>query len=223
MKRIIQSNAVMAALLVATLTSFTSIACDDLPDSAAETEQTPFEPRAEGQEPRYGTEIVAARELGTLKSRVGDEAYAGVECGVCHSLPDEGPPASRPSDLEDFHTGMQFDHGELTCNSCHHPDDRDLLRRADGRPIEFEQTMDLCGQCHGTQMRDYRRGAHGGMKGHWNLDDGPRVRNNCVNCHDPHKPAFPSMMPAPPPQDPLLEPDLMKGGNEHSNQKEGHQ
>ena len=210
----------IATALMAFGASF--VGCDDLPDTAAETETARFEPRAEGEQPRYGTEIVTSRELGTLKSRVGQEEYAGVKCGVCHSLPDNTPPAQRPEELEDFHTGMQFAHGDLTCNSCHHPEDRDLLRLADGRSLEFSETMDLCGQCHGPQMRDYNRAAHGGMKGHWNLDDGPRTRNSCVNCHDPHEPAFPSMIPAPPPQDPLLEPDLMKTSDEDSKHEEGH-
>lgn len=223
----IKMHAMAGATLIILGGALVSTGCDDLPDTAAETEQTPFQPRADGQGPRYGTTIVSSRELGMLKSRVGEEEFAGVQCSVCHTLPDTKPAAQRPDDLEEFHTGMQFGHGDLTCNSCHHPEDRDLLRLADGRALEFSETMDLCGQCHGPQMRDYRRGAHGGMKGHWNLDDGPRERNNCVNCHDPHAPAFPSMMPAPPPQDRLVEPGLVGDGDSHANdgepEKDGHE
>lgn len=150
---------------------------------------------------RFETTIVASRELGTLRTRVGQEAFAGVMCATCHSMEVDKAPAEWPTDLQDFHTGMTFAHGALSCNSCHNPDDRSTLRAANGKPVAFEDTMELCGQCHGPQMRDYRRGAHGGAKGYWDLNQGPRVRNNCVNCHDPHEPRYPRMMPEPPPRD----------------------
>jgi formate-dependent nitrite reductase cytochrome c552 subunit len=56
--------------------------------------------------------------------------------------------------------------------------------------------MQLCAQCHGPQYRDYRHGAHGGMAGHWDLAKGGRVRNNCIDCHDPHSPKYPTVRPA---------------------------
>jgi cytochrome c553 len=183
----------IASVLLLTALATGLWACD-APTSA---EPTSAEPTSK----RYETTIVASRELGTLKTRVGEEEFAGVMCSTCHSIPGEGPPAERPTELEEFHTGMQFGHGALTCNSCHNPDDRNTLRAANGKTIAFEDTMELCGQCHGPQTRDYRNGAHGGMNGYWDLSKGPRVRNNCVNCHDPHDPAFPTMMPAPPPRD----------------------
>lgn len=155
-----------------------------------------------GQE--HEVTIKASRELGTLKTRLGEEKYAGVMCSTCHSMPGDKPPATRPEELTEFHTGMKFTHGELTCNSCHNPDDRGTLRKADGTVVAFEDTMQLCAQCHGPQFRDYSNGAHGGMNGYWDLKQGPRVRNNCVNCHDPHDPAFPSMHSAPPPRDRFL-------------------
>jgi hypothetical protein len=61
--------------------------------------------------------------------------------------------------------------------------------------------MDLCGQCHGPQARDYAHGAHGGMTGYWDLSRGPRERNNCIDCHDPHAPAFPKVRPVFAPKD----------------------
>jgi hypothetical protein len=59
----------------------------------------------------------------------------------------------------------------------------------------------LCRQCHGPQARDFDHGAHGGMKGHWDLAHGDRLRHGCTTCHDPHSPAFSPMWPAPPPGD----------------------
>jgi len=61
--------------------------------------------------------------------------------------------------------------------------------------------MTLCSQCHGPQRRDYNMGLHGGMNGYWDLTKGGRTRNTCINCHDPHAPAFPLVMPVLPPKD----------------------
>lgn len=126
-----------------------------------------------------------------------------VSCATCH----DGRDASgivRPEDLEEFHTEMTFDHGLVTCASCHHPDRRDLLRLADGQTLPMSAAMDLCGQCHGPQRRDYDRGSHGGASGYWDLSRGERERNHCIDCHDPHAPAYPAFEPMPPPRDRFL-------------------
>jgi nitrate reductase cytochrome c-type subunit len=57
----------------------------------------------------------------------------------------------------------------------------------------------LCAQCHGPQARDFQHGAHGGMTGYWDLSKGPRRRNSCIDCHDPHAPKYPAVMPVFPP------------------------
>ncbi|MFW6053372.1 MAG: hypothetical protein ACOC9J_01025 [Persicimonas sp.] len=166
---------------------------------------TPAEPTGQPStetDKRYETTIKSSRELGTLKTRVGEEEFAGVQCSTCHSIPADGDtPAEHPDELEDFHTGMEFAHSDLTCNSCHNPNDRNTLRLADGKSLAFEDTRHLCAQCHGPQHRDYINGSHGGMNGYWDLNQGPRTRNDCVNCHDPHDPSFKPMMPAPGPRD----------------------
>lgn len=92
-------------------------------------------------------------------------------------------------------------HGELTCAACHDATDRAALHLADGRTIALLDAMTLCAQCHGPQKRDYDHGAHGGMRGHWDLARGPRERNHCVACHEPHAPAFGRFSPAPGPRD----------------------
>lgn len=126
----------------------------------------------------------------------------GIRCTTCHTDGDEGsPPAQTAGELSEFHTEMEFDHGELKCSSCHASDDRDKLKLADGSSIDFEDTMEQCAQCHSSEYRSYKHGAHGGMKGHWDRSEGPRIRNHCVTCHDPHDPAFPDVTPADPPRD----------------------
>ncbi len=134
----------------------------------------------------------------------GERAPTGapvvVACGTCHN----GEPAALPAQASEVagpHTGLVVQHGGNTCGSCHDPSRRDRLRLADGQQLELTEAMQLCSQCHGTQRRDYDHGAHGGMAGHWDLARGPRTRNHCIHCHDPHVPAYPRVLPAAPPRD----------------------
>jgi hypothetical protein len=126
---------------------------------------------------------------------------AEVRCNTCHATRVPNLSARSADDFKDFHQGLKFQHGKLTCLSCHHADDYESLRHADGRKIGFPQVMDLCSQCHGPQARDYAHGAHGGMTGYWDLSRGPRDRNNCIDCHDSHAPAFPKARPVFAPKD----------------------
>ena len=126
---------------------------------------------------------------------------AEVRCNTCHATRPPNPAARSGDELKDFHQGMKFAHGQLTCVSCHHAEDHESLRLADGRKLGFPRVMDLCSQCHGPQARDFAHGAHGGMTGYWDLSRGPRQRNNCIDCHDPHAPAFPKVRPVSAPKD----------------------
>ena len=124
-----------------------------------------------------------------------------IVCGSCHTTTTPRAETRTASKLKEFHQGLTYTHGNLTCLSCHNSADYDTLRRADGSALHFTEVMQLCGQCHGTQHRDYQHGAHGGMLGYWDLTRGPRWRNNCIDCHDPHAPAYPVVMPVFPPRD----------------------
>ena len=102
---------------------------------------------------------------------------------------------------KEFHQGMVYAHAGLSCLSCHHADDYDSLRLADGRKLAYDQPQGLCAQCHGPQTRDYLNGSHGGMKGHWDKTKGGRTRNTCADCHDVHAPAYPAWTPVFAPRD----------------------
>lgn len=120
-----------------------------------------------------------------------------VACSTCHAT----KPANRESrlgvPLAAFHQNLVGKHGNLTCISCHNTSDGfSSLRLADGTTIPHAEVMSLCAQCHGTQARDYAHGAHGGMTGFWDRSKGSRVRNNCIDCHDPHAPKYPVVSPA---------------------------
>jgi hypothetical protein len=118
-----------------------------------------------------------------------------VACVTCHARVDVGARASSPADLKEFHTGLTFRHGTLECGSCHAVDEPPLLRLATGAKLPTSEALALCSQCHGPQRRSFDHGAHGGMTGHWDLSRGPRERNHCVDCHDPHVPAIPKVAP----------------------------
>jgi hypothetical protein len=118
-----------------------------------------------------------------------------VACSTCHTTTKANPQISRSEDLDEFHQGLKFAHGAVSCLSCHNEKNYDALHLANGMSLAYENVMNLCAQCHGPQFRDYRNGSHGGMNGYWDLKAGGRTRNNCVDCHDPHAPAYVPVMP----------------------------
>jgi len=106
--------------------------------------------------------------------------------------------------LEDEHVEISemFNHAsdQRWCLDCHNADNRDVLRRANGDIISFEESYNLCGQCHGTIFRDWKAGIHGKRTGEWN---GKKQYRLCVHCHNPHNPKFKPLKPMPPPDNPL--------------------
>jgi formate-dependent nitrite reductase cytochrome c552 subunit len=153
-------------------------------------------------EPTGGTPVptrTPAVDTG-LKDYHGVEA--GVSCMTCHSTREphraNGVGGALP---KTFHQGLAYVHAGQSCLSCHHADDYDSLRLADGRKLAFRDSQQLCAQCHGPQTRDYLNGSHGGMRGYWDKSRGGRERNSCIDCHDPHAPAFPAMIPVFAPRD----------------------
>lgn len=123
----------------------------------------------------------------------GSGATVTVRCGTCHASKPANPSLRTAAELDVFHQGLEFRHGELSCLACHDATNYDRLKSASGEAIEFADHQRLCVQCHGPTARDYEHGAHGGMTGHWDLSRGPRTRLGCTRCHDPHAPAYPAM------------------------------
>ena len=158
--------------------------------------------------PRYEVSILRPAAPPAVRTGVydlhGKEVTA--TCVACHATREPNPRNRRSEDLDDFHKGLTFQHGSNACLSCHNKDDYNSLRLADGASVSFSDVMTLCAQCHGPQYRDYQHGSHGGMTGYWDLSRGPRTRNNCLHCHDPHAPAYVGALPAPPPRDRFLTP-----------------
>ena len=167
----------------------------------------------------FGTRIHQPDRLTSVRTDVQSSHGADlrVSCVTCHSARGPRPLPKQASELKEFHVGLKFQHGKLECGSCH--DDsapHRLLHLASGEKVEMPQAMRLCAQCHGPQKRDYDHGAHGGMNGYWDRSRGERVRNNCVDCHDPHSPAIPRSAPVLPPRDRYLEHASAEGtGRKH--------
>jgi hypothetical protein len=212
---------VFAAGLAITVSSLQGVAIEPpavtstKPADAPSDKPLEKEPRAEA--PRYETTIRRPSGPPTVRllqadpqGRVGE-----VSCVTCHAQREPDLSNRRPADLDLFHQNMKFSHGEVACYACHNPADAGTLRLADGAAVEYADVMTLCAQCHAPQARDFAHGVHGGMTGYWDLGRGPRLRNNCIDCHDPHVPQFPHMQPTFKPRDRFLDPHAAPAKEPH--------
>lgn len=118
-------------------------------------------------------------------------------CSQCH----QGMPVNRtPRKLEQFHQDIKLKHMPGGwCFDCHNPTNRDKFRLANGTLVGFEESYKVCGQCHGTVLRDWKLGIHGKRTGMWNAEKQYLL---CVHCHYPHQPKFKPLEPMPPPVKP---------------------
>ncbi len=114
-------------------------------------------------------------------------------CSQCH----QGMPVNKHPRKLQFHENITLKHMPGGwCFDCHNPDNRDKLRLANGKLISFDESYYLCGQCHGTILREWKAGLHGKRTGMWN---GEKQYRLCVQCHWPHEPRFKPIKPFPPP------------------------
>jgi len=216
---LLRPHIVLGLLLV--VTGCTAIRAQDAPgardDTLASAVPTP-DPTGVGPRvelPAEPTGVVVPASLRGLEAELESGEWAVVPCATCHALraePYELP--ADPASLGAPHTGLELAHGDLACASCHDPSSADRLHMASGESIALTEAMRLCAQCHGPQFRDYRAGAHGGMQGYWDTSRGPRTRRHCVDCHLPHAPAFPRVMPMPPPRDRFLDHHSTENGHD---------
>ncbi|MCY1721002.1 hypothetical protein OU798_11660 [Prolixibacteraceae bacterium Z1-6] len=118
-------------------------------------------------------------------------------CNDCHSEIEPNPERRELVDMHDDITAM-FNHDSENrwCLDCHDINNRDSLRLASGKLLDFKESYKLCGQCHGEKLRDWKVGVHGKRTGEWN---GKKEYLLCVHCHNPHAPKFEGITPEPPP------------------------
>jgi hypothetical protein len=147
---------------------------------------------------------VAVEEITTdpLRSPLADPPLmlvAGFEkkCTECHRL--FTSPLDTPRRLMQ-HCEVVTDHGlNDRCFNCHDREDRNRLVLNSGETVPFADATRLCAECHGPVWRDWERGIHGRTVDYWDASRGPRRRLTCVECHDPHVPAYDPMQPLPGP------------------------
>ena len=115
------------------------------------------------------------------------------KCSSCHTQ----KAVTVNQGLELTHSDIAIEHGRegqtLSCNDCHHQEERNFLEDKKGQKIDFDHSYQLCGQCHFRQKRDWLGGAHGKRVANW---AGERVVYNCTTCHNPHSPLFKKRFPA---------------------------
>jgi uncharacterized CHY-type Zn-finger protein len=117
-------------------------------------------------------------------------------CMECHALFPAKWHYARPMRQ---HADIKLEHGNNRfCLNCHHPTNRNVFVDYDGSEIPEPKVDLLCGKCHGTIHRDWEAGVHGRHNGHWNAKMGGESRLTCIQCHDPHSPAFKPMHPLEP-------------------------
>jgi hypothetical protein len=126
-----------------------------------------------------------------------DVAVFTYRCNDCHKV--IPPPQDDPRTVIQ-HREIDLQHGINTrCLNCHHPTNRNAFVNDFGHEIPWNQPQRLCAKCHGPVYRDWQHGSHGRTNGYWNKSKGIQTRRKCIECHDPHRPPFPSLHPAPPP------------------------
>jgi hypothetical protein len=158
------------------------------------------------KEPDNYETIKVNNEREENKTVVKDEEYAvepppfseGIfPCKDCHA---NFPPNPVRRNLVEWHDEISamFNHDSENrwCLDCHDLNNRDYLRLASGKLLDFKESYKLCGQCHGEKFRDWKVGVHGQRTGEWN---GKKEYLLCVNCHNPHSPKFKELTPEPPP------------------------
>lgn len=134
------------------------------------------------------------------------EDLSDFECYVCHAQ-DKPPPLLFDEQnlliIPDEHGNIVMGHGSHNrnnlCYNCHNESNLLTLQTRDGQELKFEDSVQLCGSCHGPTLRDWDAGAHGRTSGYWDRSAGQITRLQCANCHDPHAPQIPSLHPAPGP------------------------
>ena len=136
-------------------------------------------------------EITEGEHTFLIPERKGQiKSYA---CTECHS---KSLNQMQSEDVKKAHWDIKLVHANeitMNCITCHNPDNMNNLKSLTGMEIDFNNSYNLCNQCHTKQFEDWKGGAHGKRIGGWAP---PRAAMTCVNCHNPHKPHFESRWPA---------------------------
>ena len=117
-------------------------------------------------------------------------------CSECHNEPLADLRNEQLKVGKKSHWNIEMQHASskiMNCTSCHSEGNMDELHSITGEPISFNNSYQLCSQCHQQEHKDWVGGAHGKRVGGLAK---PVVKNTCTNCHNPHKPGFPLKYPS---------------------------
>lgn len=134
-------------------------------------------------------------ELPPFEVASRERSISKFPCAECHNKP-LAVLRIAPKDKKASHWDIRLAHGKkdaLQCNTCHNFEDFANLKTLTGKPVAFNHSYQVCGQCHSRQINDWAGGAHGKRVGGWAP---PRVVTNCTGCHSPHKPHIDSRWPS---------------------------
>lgn len=153
----------------------------------------------------FGAPVTVRMSAAELMRTDGDVSM--LSCYSCHetdSPPEIGYDADGILIWEEHKFDFELRHGRSHrnefCYTCHAKENLEKLRAPDGTLMNIDEGNLLCGSCHGTLYRDWEDNLHGRVTGYWNRDMGPTKQEDCTSCHNPHNPAFPSLIPSPGPQ-----------------------
>ncbi|RFC43030.1 MAG: hypothetical protein DUW69_002282 [Verrucomicrobia bacterium] len=135
-----------------------------------------------------------------------NEDLSDYDCYGCHEK-GKPPPirydANQKIIVPKEHSDVVMGHGSHDrnnlCYNCHNEQNLLTLQVRDGREVGFDNIPQLCGSCHGPNLRDWEAGAHGRTSGYWDRSLGTADRLSCANCHNPHAPRIPTRESAPAP------------------------
>lgn len=124
------------------------------------------------------------------------EVLTKYPCSTCHNVSLARLKALTPANAPAAHWDIELRHAAETvmqCTTCHSENDMNALHSLTGRPITFNESYQVCAQCHSRQYSDWLGGAHGKRLSGWGAK---RVAQTCVGCHNPHQPQWDKRWPA---------------------------
>jgi hypothetical protein len=186
--------------LILFLLAASAASIGSLPSGAADAPTPPHRPLRSNGADQPPPEPTAP---GMFKGYAGAPPFAVVPqkdgliffpCSGCHSAMQPNPV---PRLLAAPHpAALNHGAGRIWCLDCHQTKDRDQLKTLASQPVDFNDSHQVCGQCHFRQHKEWYFGAHGKRVANWK---GEREIYNCTHCHDPHAPALQPRAPSPPP------------------------
>jgi len=138
-----------------------------------------------------GAALVEVEHTPGMLIRSREAALEKFPCQSCHI-----DLAKVSREQRKAHWQVELKHASETvmqCSTCHFETDVNRLRTIAGKPVGFDHSYQICGQCHSKQAEDWAGGAHGKRVGGWAP---PRVAQTCVECHNPHSPGWSKRWPA---------------------------